>query len=214
MPEASLCICTVSLASAQSYLHLHSLTCICTVSPASAQSRLHLHSLACICTVSPASAQSASGERGGSVVECRTPEREVRGSRLTAAVLCPWARHFTPRKYWLTTQEAMALSRHDWKIVDWGVKPQHNQPTVCICTVSPASAQSRLYLHSLACICTVSPVSAQSRLHLHSLACICTVLPEPLQFTHTVKEPEEATDIEPYIWATCWENLSSGFATS
>ena len=69
------------------------------------------------------------GERGGSVVECRTPEREVRGSRPTAAVLCPWARHFTPRKYWLITQEAMALSRHDWKIVDWDVKPQHNQPT-------------------------------------------------------------------------------------
>ena len=70
-----------------------------------------------------------SGERGGSVVECRTPEREVRGSRPTSAVLCPWARHFTPRKYWLITQEAMAPSRHDWKIVDWDVKPQHNQPT-------------------------------------------------------------------------------------
>ena len=69
------------------------------------------------------------GERGGSVVECRTPEREVRGSRPTAAVLCPWARYFTPRKYWLITQEAMAPSRHDWKIVDWDVKPQHNQPT-------------------------------------------------------------------------------------
>ena len=72
---------------------------------------------------------SDTGERGGSVVECRTPEREVRGSRPTAAVLCPWARHFTPRKYWLITQEAMAPSRHDWKIVDWDVKPQHNQPT-------------------------------------------------------------------------------------
>ena len=67
------------------------------------------------------------GERGGSVVECRTPEREVRGSRPTSAVLCPWARHFTPRKYWLITQEAMTPSRHDWKIVDWDVKPQHNQ---------------------------------------------------------------------------------------
>ena len=30
------------------------------------------------------------GERGGSVVECRTPEREVGGSIPTAAVLCPW----------------------------------------------------------------------------------------------------------------------------
>ena len=29
------------------------------------------------------------GEHGGSVVECRTPEREVGGSRPTAAVLCP-----------------------------------------------------------------------------------------------------------------------------
>ena len=29
------------------------------------------------------------GERVGSVVECRTPEREVRGSRPTSAVLCP-----------------------------------------------------------------------------------------------------------------------------
>ena len=69
------------------------------------------------------------GERGGSVVECRTPEREVGGSKPTAAVLCPWARHFTPRKYWLITQEAVAPSRYDWKIVDWDVKPQHNQPT-------------------------------------------------------------------------------------
>ena len=30
-----------------------------------------------------------SGERGGSVVECRTPEQEVGGSKPTAAVLCP-----------------------------------------------------------------------------------------------------------------------------
>ena len=66
-----------------------------------------------------------SGERSGSVVECRTPEREVGGSKPTAAVLCPWARHFTPRKYWLITQEAVAPSRHDWTIVDWDVKPQH-----------------------------------------------------------------------------------------
>ena len=67
------------------------------------------------------------GERSGSVVECWTPEREVGGSKPTAAVLYPWARHFTPRKYWLITQEAVAPSRHDWKIVDWDVKPQHKQ---------------------------------------------------------------------------------------
>ena len=64
---------------------------------------------------------------GSAVAQCRTPEREDRGSRPTAAVFCSWARHFTPRKYWLITQEAMAPSRHDWKIVDWDVKPQHNQ---------------------------------------------------------------------------------------
>ena len=29
------------------------------------------------------------GDRGGLVVECRTPEREVGGSIPTAAVLCP-----------------------------------------------------------------------------------------------------------------------------
>ena len=81
-----------------------------------------------------------SGERGGSVVECRTPEREVGGSKPTAAVLCPWARHFTPRKYWLITQEAVAPSRYDWKIVDWDVKPQHNQqPFVSLTTQKPFS---------------------------------------------------------------------------
>ena len=70
---------------------------------------------------------SLTEERGGSVVECRTPERGVGGSKPTAAVLCPWARHFTPRKYWLITQEAVAPSRHDWKIIDRDVKPQHKQ---------------------------------------------------------------------------------------
>ena len=64
------------------------------------------------------------------------PEREVRGSKPTAAVLCPWARHFTPRKYWLITQEAMAPSWHDWNIVDWDVKPQHNQPTTMAWSVT------------------------------------------------------------------------------
>ena len=67
------------------------------------------------------------------MVECRTPEREVGGSKPTAAMLCPWARHFTPRKYWLITQEAVAPSRHDWKIVDWDVKPQHKQKEL-LCT--------------------------------------------------------------------------------
>ena len=76
------------------------------------------------------------GERGCSVVECRTPKREVGGSKPTSAVLCPWARHFTPRKYWLITQEAVAPSRHDWKIVDWDVKPQLKQIYFIIQTCS------------------------------------------------------------------------------
>ena len=53
-----------------------------------------------------------------------------KSSKPTAAVLCPWARHFTPRKYWLITQEAVAPSRHDWKIVDWDGKPQHKQTNI------------------------------------------------------------------------------------
>ena len=71
--------------------------------------------------------KDSTGERSGSVVERPTPEREVGSSIPTAAVLCPWTRHFIPRKYWLITQEVVALSRHDWKIVDWDVKPQHRQ---------------------------------------------------------------------------------------
>ena len=80
-----------------------------------------------LCTTKPSNdiCTQQRGECGGSVVECRTQEREVGGSKPTAAVLCPWARHFTPRKYWSITQEAVAPSRHDWKIVDWDVKPQH-----------------------------------------------------------------------------------------
>ena len=35
--------------------------------------------------------------------------------------------HWAPRKYWLITQEAVALSQHDWKIADWDIKPQHKQ---------------------------------------------------------------------------------------
>ena len=80
--------------------------------------------------------RTITGERGCSVVECRTPEREDGGSKPTAAVLCPWARHFTPRKYWLMTQEAVAPSRHDWKIVDWDVKPQHKNDNYTCCNTS------------------------------------------------------------------------------
>ena len=96
-----------------------------THAPSHPPTLTHTHSPTPMPDVSYSSYKYYLGERDGSVVECRTPEREVGGSKPTAAVLCPWARNFTPRKYWLITQEAMAPSRHDWKIVDWDVKPQH-----------------------------------------------------------------------------------------
>ena len=36
-------------------------------------------------------------------------------------------RHIYSPKFTGNTQEAVAPSRHDWKIVDWGVKYQHKQ---------------------------------------------------------------------------------------
>ena len=92
----------------------------------------------------------------------------------TAAVLCPWARHFTPRKYWLITQEAMAPSRHDWKIVDWDVKPQHNQPTFVVrCLDSNISRFYSRNFKTLASFCGcahrfVSGLVGNSRKHIFS----------------------------------------------
>ena len=40
----------------------------------------------------------------------------------------------------------MAPSRHDWKIVDWDVKPQHNQPTTKFSTNLLESFSSGEYL--------------------------------------------------------------------
>ena len=95
--------------------------------------------------------QNNFGERGGSVVECRTPEREVEGSKPTAAVLCPWARHFTPRKYWLIKLEAVAPSRHDWKIVDWDVKLQHKQTNKTNKTISTHKKNQIALINKLEC---------------------------------------------------------------
>ena len=54
------------------------------------------------------------GERGGSVVERRTPEREVGGSKPTSAVLYPLKSKplYSPKSTG-NTQEAVAPSRHD-----------------------------------------------------------------------------------------------------
>ena len=50
--------------------------------------RLHNHKMICYNNLTP-TVPLRIGERGGSVVECRTPEREVGGWKPTAAVLCP-----------------------------------------------------------------------------------------------------------------------------
>ena len=42
-------------------------------------------------------------------------------------VLCPWVRHFTPRKYWLLPRKRWLRPDMTEKIVDWDVKPQHKQ---------------------------------------------------------------------------------------
>ena len=47
------------------------------------------HEKSHLCHMRTTKAQIYTGERGGSVVECRTPEQEVGGSKPTAAVLCP-----------------------------------------------------------------------------------------------------------------------------
>ena len=147
-------------------------------------------------TVLPTRPTPQHGERGGSVVECRTPEREVRGSRPTSAVLCPWARHFTPRKYWLITQEARAPSRHDWKIVDWDVKPQHNQPTpqhiakiFFICR-APVSQETLVYIYIfitilgiiLELLCKVSKLHGEKMLLTDA-------------FGHYVQQPSSLHDV-------------------
>ena len=64
------------------------------------------------------------------MVEPRTPEREVRGLRPTSAGCVHRQDTFTPRNYWLNTQEAMALSQNDLRIVDGDVKHQYKLKTL------------------------------------------------------------------------------------
>ena len=56
------------------------------------------------------------------MVEHRTPEREVGGSRPTYAVVVLEQDRLLPGSTG-NTQEAVAPSRHDLKVVDWDVKP-------------------------------------------------------------------------------------------
>ena len=39
----------------------------------------------------------------------------------------------------------MAPSRHDWKIVDWDVKPQHNQPNLPVNLSAKRGAASTIF---------------------------------------------------------------------
>ena len=43
----------------------------------------------------------------------------------------------------------MYPSRHDWKIVDWDVKPQHKQTNVQMYTIDGVNVVAQLYLPSL-----------------------------------------------------------------
>ena len=62
------------------------------------------------------------------MVEHQTPEREVGGSILTQVAICILEQDtFTSQKSTGNTQEAVAPSRHDSKIVNWDVKPQPKQ---------------------------------------------------------------------------------------
>ena len=66
------------------------------------------------------------GERCGSAKERRTPERGV-GVRNLPPPCCVLEQDTLLTESTGNTQEAVAPSRHDWKIVDWDVKPQHKQ---------------------------------------------------------------------------------------
>ena len=86
----------------------------------------------------------------------RTSEREVGGSIHTrVAVLYPWARYIYLPKSTGNTQEAVALSRHDWKIVDWDVKLQPKQTKQVQILVLPA------WFYSIVCRNNLTSIGVQ-----------------------------------------------------
>ena len=73
------------------------------------------------------------GERVGLVVEPGTWEQEVGGSRPTSPSVVSLSKTgFTPRKCWLNTQEAVAPSQSDWKIVKGDIKHQKRTKPIYI----------------------------------------------------------------------------------
>ena len=60
----------------------------------------------------------------------------------------------------------MAPSRHDWKIVDWDVKPQHNQPTFPIwCLGQDVEFDFIIYLRKIPLSTTNFPTQKYKILH-------------------------------------------------
>ena len=67
------------------------------------------------------------GERGGLVVERRTPNLEVLGLISTrVTMLCPRAKHINSLEYWIKPRKRW-LRPDTTDNVDWGVKPQYEQ---------------------------------------------------------------------------------------
>ena len=66
------------------------------------------------------------GELGGSLVECRTLKREVAVRNLPPPCHVLKQDTLLPERAG-NTQEAVALSQYNRKIVDWDVKLQHKQ---------------------------------------------------------------------------------------
>ena len=76
----------------------------------------------CICTFCPPPIGVVGSS--GSAVERRTPESEV-GVRNLPPPCCVIEQDTLLPESTGNTQEAVAPSGNDWKIVDWDVKPQH-----------------------------------------------------------------------------------------
>ena len=65
------------------------------------------------------------------MVERHTLEQEVQGSIPTTALKYLWARHFKLSKVLINTQEAVAPSQHDWKIV---YRDNKQTKRLCLCS--------------------------------------------------------------------------------
>ena len=99
------------------------------------------------------------GECGGSVVECRTTEREVWGSKPTSAMLCPGARHFTPgkyRKWWLNpnmTEKWLTGMLNFNSNKQTKIENLTNSSYAAVCTCCECQEQKGFYSMPTGCCC-------------------------------------------------------------